>query len=283
MGTTPRKTRTVKAASAKDADPLNNAECLAELVEDARVADLELERGPDSSGWRHNETLRPAINDRAAFFRALLKLPELAKYLACLLLCFAFVLPTRAENVSLSGNPQTGDSQQQLEARTAMVLTNFMNSGISLSSSAKVRLWDGTSALTINTDGSLNVAVLSSTLPTGAATAANQATMQARLDTIAANTTPAAAVTNAYRNLTATGTIVLKSGAGVLHTVTINSLGTVASVVTLYDNTAASGAKIGTINSLTLGGSMVYDVAFNTGLTVATTGVVAPDITVSYR
>lgn len=88
---------------------------------------------------------------------------------------------------------------------------------------------------------------------------------------------------NSFVNITTAATTVVKSGAGVLHSLSINSLGTVASVTTVYDNTAASGTKIATIDSLNLRGTVLYDVSFSTGLTIVTTGTIAPDITVSYR
>lgn len=87
-----------------------------------------------------------------------------------------------------------------------------------------------------------------------------------------------------YGNMTTATTTTFKSGAGVLHTVTINSLGTVASAVSIFDNTAGSGTSIAVLNSLTTGqGSYTFDVAFATGLTLTTTGTVAPNVTVSYR
>lgn len=86
-----------------------------------------------------------------------------------------------------------------------------------------------------------------------------------------------------YRNITTSTTTVVKSGAGVVKNILINSKGTVASVITIYDNTAASGTKIGTIDSLTLSGSFDLGAVFTTGLTVVTTGTVAPDITVTYK
>lgn len=86
-----------------------------------------------------------------------------------------------------------------------------------------------------------------------------------------------------FQNITTSTTTTVKSGAGVLHIVNVNTLGTVASTVTVYDNTSGSGTKIATINSLTLSGPFQYDIAFSTGLTLVTTGTAAPDITVSYR
>lgn len=112
------------------------------------------------------------------------------------------------------------------------------------------------------------------------ATAANQATEISSLATIAANS---AATSNSFVNITTAATTVVKSGAGTLHTLTVNNLGTVASLTVVYDNTAGSGTKIASINTLAGQESYFYDVAFTTGLTIVTTGTVAPDVTVSYR
>lgn len=84
-----------------------------------------------------------------------------------------------------------------------------------------------------------------------------------------------------FSNIKTNTTTVVKSGAGILHSIVVNTLGLVASSVIIYDNTAGSGTTIGTINTLTLSGSFIYDLAFATGLTIVTTGGV--DITVTYR
>ena len=87
-----------------------------------------------------------------------------------------------------------------------------------------------------------------------------------------------------YTNISTSTTTVVKTGSGILHTININSLGTVASTVTIYDNTSASGTTIATLNSLTIGqGTYTFDVSFSTGLTIVTTGTVAPNVTVSYK
>lgn len=90
-------------------------------------------------------------------------------------------------------------------------------------------------------------------------------------------------VANSYAHISTAATTVVKSGTGSLHSITVNGLGTVASVTTVYDNTAGSGTIIAVINTLAGQESYIYDVTFNTGLTLVTTGTVAPDITVSYR
>lgn len=86
------------------------------------------------------------------------------------------------------------------------------------------------------------------------------------------------------RNITAaapTDTVV-KTGQGILHTLTFNKP-TATAVVTIYDNTSATGTILGTItvpaNPMPV--TLTYDIVFNTGLTI-TTATAASDITVSY-
>lgn len=85
-----------------------------------------------------------------------------------------------------------------------------------------------------------------------------------------------------FSNITTATTTVVKGSPGTLKAIIINSLGTVASVATIYNNTAGSGTKLGTINTLALLGPIVYDVWMSTGITVVTTGTLPPDITVIY-
>lgn len=85
-----------------------------------------------------------------------------------------------------------------------------------------------------------------------------------------------------YQNITADTTTTIKTTSGVLHTVCINTPAATGTI-TIYDNTAASGTKIGTITSFaSTPGCFNYDVQFWTGLTIVT-GTAAPDITVSFR
>jgi len=84
-----------------------------------------------------------------------------------------------------------------------------------------------------------------------------------------------------FQNISTSTTTTVKSGAGVLHGINVNTKGTVASTVTVYDNTAGSGAIIAILDSLNLSGWNQFDISFATGLTLVTTG--APNITVAYR
>lgn len=97
------------------------------------------------------------------------------------------------------------------------------------------------------------------------------------------NPLPVQVAAYSYNNITASTTTTVKSGAGVLHTVNVNALGSVASTVAIFDNTAGSGTSIATVNSLAFLGTLTFDVAFTTGLTIVTTGVLPPNVTVSYR
>lgn len=83
-----------------------------------------------------------------------------------------------------------------------------------------------------------------------------------------------------YKNLTAAGTTTsIAPGPAVLVGVTVNTAAA-SSTVTIYDNTAASGNKIATIDSSQLG-NFSYFVRAKKGITVVIAGG-NPDITLSY-
>lgn len=98
-----------------------------------------------------------------------------------------------------------------------------------------------------------------------------------------ANTPDAAGF--AYRNITTATTTTVKTGQGVIHEICINTPAA-SGVVVVYDNTAGSGTKVGTItNPATLLGEgpvcAFHDIALTKGLTIVTTG--SQDITVVYH
>ena len=82
-----------------------------------------------------------------------------------------------------------------------------------------------------------------------------------------------------FTNITSATTTTVKSGIGVLKRITFNKP-VMTSTVTIYNNTAASGTKIGTITNTTDVKPYFLDfgVFFDTGLTIVTSG--ADDITV---
>lgn len=87
-----------------------------------------------------------------------------------------------------------------------------------------------------------------------------------------------ASPTGLFNNIKTATTTTVKTGAGVLHKIVINT--TTAFTITVYDNTTATGTTIATI-AASATGVFIYDLAFTTGLTIVTGG--ASDITVTYR
>lgn len=81
--------------------------------------------------------------------------------------------------------------------------------------------------------------------------------------------------------LAAPTTTVVKSGSGILHAICINTPAATGTI-TIYDNTAASGTKIGTITAFaSTNPCFTYNAYFATGLTIVT-ATAANDITVTY-
>jgi hypothetical protein len=85
-------------------------------------------------------------------------------------------------------------------------------------------------------------------------------------------------------NITAAAptTTVVKTGEGILHTITFNKP-VATGVITIYDNTSATGTVIGTITipASPMPVTLTYDQHFTTGLTIVT-ATAAQDITVTF-
>jgi hypothetical protein len=79
-------------------------------------------------------------------------------------------------------------------------------------------------------------------------------------------------------NITTATTTTVKSGAGVLHSIVVNS--TAAGTIIIYNNTTATGTKLGTMKASIVEGTYLHDSHFDTGLTIVTGA--ASDITVNY-
>jgi hypothetical protein len=82
-----------------------------------------------------------------------------------------------------------------------------------------------------------------------------------------------------YNNIKTATTTTVKSGAGMLHKIVVNT--TAAGTIIIYDNTAGSGTTIGTLKASVGENTYTYDTPFATGLTIVTAA--ASDITVTYR
>ncbi len=143
------------------------------------------------------------------------------------------------------------------------------------------------------------VSAVSLPLPTGAATestlsalsakfsALGQATMAASVPVVLASNhsdivTKKSA--SSYAHLNSTGTTTIKSGAGILRRVVINTRGGLLNTFTIYDNTSGSGTVIAAIDTVNgVSGQFEYGVSFSTGLTVVNATGTSADITVIYE
>lgn len=85
-----------------------------------------------------------------------------------------------------------------------------------------------------------------------------------------------------FSHISTNTTTTIKSGAGFLHSLVINTRG-LTNTATIYDNTAGSGTVVAAIDTTLSTTAFVYDIAFSTGLTIVTAGGTAADLTISYR
>lgn len=84
---------------------------------------------------------------------------------------------------------------------------------------------------------------------------------------------------NNYTYIVTATTTVVKTGAGLLHTITVEG-GTTGTII-VYDNTAASGTIIASFSTTNAMATYTFDVSFATGCTVVTSA--ATQLTISVR
>lgn len=89
---------------------------------------------------------------------------------------------------------------------------------------------------------------------------------------------------NSFLNVVAgTATTTVKSGAGSLIAVVINTKGASSNTLTIYDNTAGSGTVIAIIDTTAALVTLTYNVAFSTGLTLVSATGTGANYTAIYR
>ena len=136
-------------------------------------------------------------------------------------------------------------------------------------------------------------------LPAGAATQATLSSIDAKFSALG-QTTMSASVpvvlasnhsdivtkksASSYAHLNSTGTTTIKSGAGILRRVVINTNGSASNTFTVYDNTSGSGTVIAAIDTVNgVSGHFEYNVAFSTGLTIVSASGTSANATVIYE
>lgn len=141
---------------------------------------------------------------------------------------------------------------------------------------ANVRVTLGTGDVTVYVGNGLSIQDGSSSTSTVRATikAASAPSIPADTSMVVAQ------VPYTYAHISTDATTLVKSGAGILHNICVNTVGA-ASTITVDDALTATTPTMAVISGATLG-CYRYDVAFLTGLTIVT-AVAAPDLTVSYR
>lgn len=82
-----------------------------------------------------------------------------------------------------------------------------------------------------------------------------------------------------YNNIASATTITVKSSRGKLKAIQVNT--TANGAITIYDNTTATGTKIGTLKASIAEGTYHFGCDFFNGLTIVTAA--ASDITVIYE
>jgi hypothetical protein len=87
---------------------------------------------------------------------------------------------------------------------------------------------------------------------------------------------------DSYNHITTSTTTTVKNSAGTVKSIIVNTLGTVASTVTLKDN-ATTLAVIDTLSGSGSAGTYTYNIACATSIVVVTTGSSPPDVTVTYQ
>lgn len=87
-----------------------------------------------------------------------------------------------------------------------------------------------------------------------------------------------------YTNINSNTTTQVKSGAGYLHTITINTAGASSNTISVYDATSGTTSPIAIINGTAAAGSTLhFDINFQNGLRIITATGTAADITVSWE
>lgn len=84
-----------------------------------------------------------------------------------------------------------------------------------------------------------------------------------------------------YSHISTLATTTIKSGAGTLHSISVNTVGAAANTATIYDSLTGTGTVIAVITTLSAQ-TLLYDLAFATGLTIVTATGTAADLTVTY-
>src|SRR5690348_7763809 len=104
------------------------------------------------------------------------------------------------------------------------------------------------------------------------------------MSVIALENSPKAAVGPYYgSNITTKTTTLIRTGQGLLHTITINTKGAASNTLAIYDGVDNTGTLLATIDTTVTYGTLIYDIGFLVGLCIVSATGTQADITVSWR
>lgn len=143
-----------------------------------------------------------------------------------------------------------------------------------------------TTAVTQATATNLNAAVVGT--GTAGTPAGNILTIQGVASMTPVQVSQSAVVTGGYTYAhvaAGTATTVIKASAGTLHSITLNGAGVATNVTTVYDHASGAGTVIAIISGAlaTVPTTLIFDVAFTTGLTIITSIANGGDMTVNFK
>lgn len=84
-------------------------------------------------------------------------------------------------------------------------------------------------------------------------------------------------------NLFANATTLVKTGEGILHTITINTKGASSNTLKIYDGLTASGTLLATVDTTITVTTLLFDFKFFTGLCIVIGTGTAADVTIMWR
>lgn len=85
-----------------------------------------------------------------------------------------------------------------------------------------------------------------------------------------------------YANISTNTTTLVKTGAGILHSLTINTKGASSNTAAIYDGITAGGTLIGTVDTTSGVLNLPYGIQFEVGLCIVTATGTAANLTVSF-
>lgn len=186
----------------------------------------------------------------------------------------------------------SGDASQTNAVSTSLLSSSSTdNQAVVSTSSATATYYGNRTGRYFRVNGTLtggNTITLALTFYTNATAVNSMGVSAAQFGTWTVTANLAASTTGGYSYnhiVAGQATTTVKSGAGTLHAIVYNSAAAATNVTTVYDSTTGSGNVIAVpaATAVTAPMTVLYDLAFTTGLTIVTGTANGSDMTVVYK